>query len=231
MRAGRDSPLRAEAIGIDVKRVHWLAFAIAGGDLRPRRRRCSPSPRARSRRRRSRVGRSVDGLVMVLLGGVQTLTGPIVGAVAFTWLQDTVMRADRVLARAARRHHPAAGAGCSRRASSARSSSCVALPSAASRSAGMSVLSDPRAVASPSAACSAVDDVELRRSQPGELLALIGPNGAGKSTCFNMINGQLKPDAGEIQLDGREHRRPAAARRSGGSASAARSRSPRPSAR
>src|ERR1022692_883452 len=31
MRAGRDSVLRAEAIGIDVKRVHWLGFAIAGG--------------------------------------------------------------------------------------------------------------------------------------------------------------------------------------------------------
>ena len=31
MRAGRDSALRAEAIGIDVKRVHWLGFAIAGG--------------------------------------------------------------------------------------------------------------------------------------------------------------------------------------------------------
>ena len=30
MRAGRDSPLRAEAIGIDVKRVHWIGFAIAG---------------------------------------------------------------------------------------------------------------------------------------------------------------------------------------------------------
>ena len=30
MRGGRDSPLRAEAIGIDVKRVQWLAFAIAG---------------------------------------------------------------------------------------------------------------------------------------------------------------------------------------------------------
>jgi branched-chain amino acid transport system ATP-binding protein len=37
----------------------------------------------------------------------------------------------------------------------------------------------------------------------GELLALIGPNGAGKSTCFNMINGQLEPDAGEVLLDGR----------------------------
>ena len=35
----------------------------------------------------------------------------------------------------------------------------------------------------------------------GELLALIGPNGAGKSTCFNMLNGQLRPDAGQILLD------------------------------
>ena len=32
----------------------------------------------------------------------------------------------------------------------------------------------------------------------GELLAMIGPNGAGKTTCFNLINGQLRPDAGEI---------------------------------
>ncbi|MEY2953335.1 MAG: hypothetical protein RLZZ401_1422, partial [Pseudomonadota bacterium] len=38
------------------------------------------------------VGKSVDGLVMVLLGGVQTLAGPVVGAAAFTWLQDTLAR-------------------------------------------------------------------------------------------------------------------------------------------
>ncbi|HYN12579.1 MAG TPA: ABC transporter ATP-binding protein [Burkholderiales bacterium] len=37
----------------------------------------------------------------------------------------------------------------------------------------------------------------------GELVALIGPNGAGKTTCFNLLNGQLEPDAGEIDLDGR----------------------------
>jgi branched-chain amino acid transport system ATP-binding protein len=40
--------------------------------------------------------------------------------------------------------------------------------------------------------------------KPGEFLAMIGPNGAGKSTCFNMINGQLKPDSGEIKLGERD---------------------------
>ncbi|WP_371347294.1 ABC transporter ATP-binding protein [Ancylobacter sp. IITR112] len=38
---------------------------------------------------------------------------------------------------------------------------------------------------------------------PGELLALIGPNGAGKSTCFNIVNGQLRPDSGAVRLGGR----------------------------
>lgn len=38
----------------------------------------------------------------------------------------------------------------------------------------------------------------------GELLALIGPNGAGKSTCFNMLNGQLRPDRGSVRLRGQE---------------------------
>jgi branched-chain amino acid transport system ATP-binding protein len=39
--------------------------------------------------------------------------------------------------------------------------------------------------------------------RPGEFLAMIGPNGAGKSTCFNMINGQLPPDSGEIVFEGK----------------------------
>ena len=38
----------------------------------------------------------------------------------------------------------------------------------------------------------------------GEVLALIGPNGAGKSTCFNLINGQLKPDAGSVRFERRD---------------------------
>jgi ABC-type branched-chain amino acid transport systems, ATPase component len=47
----------------------------------------------------------------------------------------------------------------------------------------------------------AVNDVTFEIEQ-GEFLAMIGPNGAGKSTCFNMINGQLKPDSGQILFEG-----------------------------
>ena len=36
----------------------------------------------------------------------------------------------------------------------------------------------------------------------GEAVALIGPNGAGKTTTFNLINGQIKPDAGRVSLHG-----------------------------
>ena len=45
----------------------------------------------------------------------------------------------------------------------------------------------------------AVRDVSFRVAG-GELVALIGPNGAGKTTCFNLINGQLAPDHGELLL-------------------------------
>ena len=38
----------------------------------------------------------------------------------------------------------------------------------------------------------------------GQILAMIGPNGAGKSTCFNLINGQLHPDEGNIAIYGQD---------------------------
>jgi branched-chain amino acid transport system permease protein len=91
MRAGRDSLLRSDAIGIDVKRVQWSAFILAGlfcgiGGALFAFSKGSISPDT------IHVGRSVDGLVMVLLGGVQTLAGPIVGSAVFTWLQDALAR-------------------------------------------------------------------------------------------------------------------------------------------
>jgi branched-chain amino acid transport system ATP-binding protein len=37
---------------------------------------------------------------------------------------------------------------------------------------------------------------------PGERRLIIGPNGAGKTTLFNLITGELTPDAGSIELFG-----------------------------
>jgi branched-chain amino acid transport system ATP-binding protein len=48
----------------------------------------------------------------------------------------------------------------------------------------------------------AVRDVSFAVSA-GEIVAIIGPNGAGKTTCFNLVNGQLAPDAGSVTLLGR----------------------------
>ena len=92
LRGARDSAARAEAIGINVRRVQWAAFVVAGllaglagalftfskGGVAPD---------------VLWVGKSVDGLVMVLLGGMQQLAGPLVGAAVFTWLHDSVARA------------------------------------------------------------------------------------------------------------------------------------------
>jgi len=91
VRAARDSAPRAHAIGLDVRSIQWAAFVAAGwlaggagvlfvyskGSIAPD---------------ALWVTKSVDGLVMVLLGGLHSLAGPVLGAVTFTWLQDNVAR-------------------------------------------------------------------------------------------------------------------------------------------
>ncbi len=104
--------------------------------------------------------------------------------------------ADRILARAARRHHPAAGAGIPARH---RRRFRVALAQAQGRV--MSVLT-VRSLSKAFGGVRAVNEVGFAVEQ-AEFLAMIGPNGAGKSTCFNMINGQLAPDSGEILFEGK----------------------------
>ena len=49
----------------------------------------------------------------------------------------------------------------------------------------------------------AVQDVSFTLEQ-GEILGIIGPNGSGKTTLFNMVLGQLPPDAGNVRFDGRD---------------------------
>lgn len=91
LRAARDNPLRAEAIGLDVTRIRWVAFAlasafagIAGALFAYAKGSVFPTYLA--------IPRSVDALLMVLLGGIETLSGPIVGALAFHGLQEQLVR-------------------------------------------------------------------------------------------------------------------------------------------
>ena len=92
LRAARDSPMRAAAIGIDVRATQWRGFVLAGafaglagGLFAFSKGSISPDVLA--------IPRSVDALVVVLLGGLNALAGPLVGAAAFTWLQDALARA------------------------------------------------------------------------------------------------------------------------------------------
>jgi branched-chain amino acid transport system permease protein len=91
LRATRDSALRAAASGLNVRVIQWQGFIVAGafaglaGGLYTFSK-GSISPDALA------IPRSVDALVMVLLGGVNTWFGPLAGAGAFTWLQDTLAR-------------------------------------------------------------------------------------------------------------------------------------------
>jgi branched-chain amino acid transport system permease protein len=92
LRAGRDSPLRADAIGIDLRRMQWAGFIVAGACAGLAGGLYAFSKGSISPDSTMAVSRSIDALVMVLLGGVQTLSGPVVGAAVFTWLQDTIAR-------------------------------------------------------------------------------------------------------------------------------------------
>ncbi len=91
LRAARDSESRARTIGLSPERLRTVAFTIAGaaaglaGGLSAFRT-GSVFPGVAS------VGRSVDALVMVLLGGVDAAIGPIVGAAVYTGLYDWLLQ-------------------------------------------------------------------------------------------------------------------------------------------
>ena len=91
LRAARDSSLRAEAIGLDTQRIRLAAFTVAGAAA-------GLSGAVFAYLKGSvfpgfvSIPHSVDALLMVLLGGVQTMAGPIIGALAYTGLYDGLLR-------------------------------------------------------------------------------------------------------------------------------------------
>ena len=90
LRATRDSSVRAGAIGIDPKQQQWFAFAVAGGAAGLAG--ClfsfssgSIDPEVLG------VRTSLDSLVIVLIGGFQTLAGPLVGSLVYTFLETYLL--------------------------------------------------------------------------------------------------------------------------------------------
>ena len=89
LRAARDSAIRSESIGMNVRRLQWLGFVLAGGVAGLAGAlfvysKGSVSPEILT------ASRSVDGLVMVMLGGEQAIAGAVLGASIFVWLRDTI---------------------------------------------------------------------------------------------------------------------------------------------
>ncbi len=91
LRAVRDSPLRADSMGMHGRRHQHAAFVasglmagLAGGLSAFQRGSVFPNDLS--------IATSIDGLVMVLLGGLQTLTGPVVGAATYHLLQAELLR-------------------------------------------------------------------------------------------------------------------------------------------
>ena len=110
LRATRDSPLRSEAIGINGKRVQWTAFVISGtvagiGGALFAYLKGSVFPDSLG------ISLSVDALVMVLLGGVETVSGAVIGAIVFKARQHLAGQPDRSVETGARRLHRADGGG------------------------------------------------------------------------------------------------------------------------
>lgn len=91
LRAARDSQRQAEATGINTKRVQWMAFTLAGtlagvagglfvfskGSIFPN---------------ELEIAKSFDGLIVVFLGGVKTLSGGVVGAASLELVKDYLTR-------------------------------------------------------------------------------------------------------------------------------------------
>ena len=195
LRAARDSPLRAEAVGIDVRSTQWSAFA-AGRHVR------------RACRRPLRVfeGQHFAG------NARDSTLGRRARRRAARWSQRARRTADR-----RRGFHVAFGHARARDRILARGNGgCnpadrARVPDGPRRRMAAHGF-ESRAVSTPTLAVDriaksfggvdAVREVSFTVAA-GELVALIGPNGAGKTTCFNLVNGQLAPDAGTITLVGR----------------------------
>ena len=212
MRGVKDSELAAESIGLNPVAVKTVAFAlsalcagIAGGLFAPLSGFVTPSTFTFSQ--------SLLFVLVVIIGGAGTVTGPLVGAAVVVLLPEVLsgLAEYRLLffggllllvlwiapegivgetARLLRRKQPGSAVDA------AAAAALQLTPAAPLRA-------EVKELAIAFGGIKAVNDVAFSAA-PGEITSLIGPNGAGKTTVLNMLGGFYQPDAGAIRFGERE---------------------------
>ena len=137
--------------------------------------------------------RSGDLIVMAVLGGMGTVFGPVIGAVALLVLEEVLSGVTEYLA-----DHPRPDASCSSCCSHAAASTACWWGRAVA-----DALLHVEHLTKRFGGVVASDDIALD-VPAGELHAIIGPNGAGKTTLIGQLAGEIAPDAGRIHFDGHD---------------------------
>ena len=212
LRAIHDDQIAAEVMGINLSFYKIVAFAagaglsgLAGALYASYIRFISPDSFT--------IGEAINILIMMVLGGMGTIVGPIIGAVGITYLLESMrfFKDYRLIIYGLTMfvmilYMPGGLVGAVKSArerltmrwADRKQEPAKPLPA---RTYPTALLSCENLVIR-FGGLVAINDVDLTVSK-GEILGLIGPNGSGKTTLFNMITGIYKPASGKIQLDGR----------------------------
>ncbi len=219
LRAVRDSEIAARSIGINPWQIKTAAFVVsaaaaglAGGLFAPLTGFISPE--------NFDMMLSIQFLLLVILGGLETRAGPLIGAIAIAALPEALSALAEyrllffgsllllILAVMPNGIAGAVGSLFNRRKR-------VQVPGAPTDAQMIAARSERAAnwlrdVDAPAALVAehigitfgglkAVDDVSLI-AEPGQVTGLIGPNGAGKTSVLNMLGGFYRSDSGTVRL-------------------------------
>jgi len=217
MRAMRDDPLAAGAVGVEIRRLRMIAFVLASiyggaagvlyaGLIH------YIAPETFS------VADMFLLLAMVIIGGRQSLAGCVIGAVALTVVQQELVNLSAyaqlgygLVVVAVVVFAPTGLVGIPSRALALyrrrRGRGPVAAlepfrPFPAGPEAAGGVMLDVSHLTMRFRGLVALNDVSLA-VRSGEILGVVGPNGSGKTTLFNVVSGLYRPSGGRITLDGR----------------------------